>query len=373
METGSTSVLAVAAIAGILPQVVLGPFIGVWVDRWDRKTIMIASDSFIGLCSLAVALLYYQGDVHLWQIYMLLALRSVGGAFHFPAMQASVPLIAPENQLTRIAGVNQMLQSVSNIMGPALGALLVMKFSMMTVMMFDVAGAIIACITLAFVRIPKPAAALKEVHIFRDMKEGFFAIYRHKALSLLLLTWIVTVFAYMPVAALFPLMTYSHFGGGALEMGMVEVAFGVGMLAGAGFLTVLGNVRRRVFVICAAYMALGASTLLSGMLPANGFVLFVILVAVMGVTSPVFHSILTAVLQTEVAPELLGRAFSLFISAAMLPSLLGLTAMGIVGDVLGVDNVFMVSGLIVLAVGVVGMALPALKPLDGFEAVHAVK
>ncbi len=99
IETGSAEVLAYATIASLLPQLVLGMFTGVFVDRWNRKRIMILSDIFIALCTLTIAILFYATDVKISYIYALLALRSAGMAFHVPAMQASVPLLAPPDKL----------------------------------------------------------------------------------------------------------------------------------------------------------------------------------------------------------------------------------------------------------------------------------
>mgnify|MGYP003358669635 CR=1 FL=1 len=144
IETGSAEVLALAAIAGMLPQSLLGPVVGVYVDRWDRKRTMILADSFIAFCTLILAVLFWFDVAQMWHIYILLACRSVGSAFHTPSMQASVPLLAPEAQLTRVAGVNQIINSLSNIIGPALGAVLISFTGIGNILLLDVAGAIIA-------------------------------------------------------------------------------------------------------------------------------------------------------------------------------------------------------------------------------------
>ena len=157
METGSAEVLSYAAIAGLLPQILLGPMAGVFVDRWNRKWTMIGADSFVALCSAVIALLFYLDMVELWSIYLLLMLRSIGGAFHAPAMKSSIPLLAPPSELVRIAGINEVIQSVCTICGPMLGAALLLAFNMSVVMLLDVAGAFMACISLLFVFIPNPA------------------------------------------------------------------------------------------------------------------------------------------------------------------------------------------------------------------------
>ena len=91
LETGSAEILATAAIASLLPQSLLGFFVGVYIDRWDRKRTMILADCFIALCTLLLAISFWTDHIVLWEIYLLLVCRSVGSAFHMPAMQASVP------------------------------------------------------------------------------------------------------------------------------------------------------------------------------------------------------------------------------------------------------------------------------------------
>lgn len=78
LKTGSAEVLSFATIAALLPQALLGPFAGVFVDRWNRKWTMIGADSFVALCSGVIALLFYLDIIELWHIYLLLMLRSVG-------------------------------------------------------------------------------------------------------------------------------------------------------------------------------------------------------------------------------------------------------------------------------------------------------
>ena len=157
-ETKSAETLAFATIAAMLPQGILGMFSGVFIDRWSRKKIMILSDSFIAFCTLILAFLFYFEQAEVWQIYLLLALRSIGSAFHAPSMQASIPLLAPESQLLRIAGINQMINSACNIAGPALGALAITTLAMPVVLMLDVIGAVLACILVSFRQNTKPSS-----------------------------------------------------------------------------------------------------------------------------------------------------------------------------------------------------------------------
>lgn len=115
-KSGSATVLAIATLVGMLPQIVIGPFAGALVDRWNRRTIMILADGTIAVFSLLLAYLFATGTVEIWHVYAIMFIRSTGGAFHFPAMAATTPLMVPAEQLTRINGLNQALQGINSFL-----------------------------------------------------------------------------------------------------------------------------------------------------------------------------------------------------------------------------------------------------------------
>ncbi len=365
-ETKSATVLAMSAIASMLPQALIGPFTGVLIDRWDRKKIMIYSDSFIALCSLGIGIMAFTDTISVVSIYVLLALRSVGSAFHGPSMQASIPLLAPREELTRISGINQMILSVSSIAGPALGALLLTVSNLGVVMLFDVAGAVIALITLLFVRIPpapRSAESIENPHVFREMKEGFLIIARNRGMLWLFAFSVLVMLFLMPVAVLFPLMTLEHFNGNAYQMSLIEIIWGVGMVAGGALLGFLKLKTNEVVLINVSYLLLGISFLVSGVLSPDGFAGFVILTALGGISGAMYHSLFTATVQRVVAPEALGRVFSLFGSVSVLPSLIGLTATGFIADTIGVVYAFLYSGILIILIGIAAMCVPSMLAL----------
>ena len=302
LETGSAEVLSFATIAALLPQVVLGPFAGVFVDRWSRKWTMILADSFVALCSSIIALLFYLDVIEIWQIYLLLMLRSVGSAFHAPAMKSSIPLLAPEKELTRIASINQTIQALCNICGPVLGAALIVSTNMSVVMLLDVAGAAIACTTLMFVFIPNPEKTETETtnNVLRDMKEGFQAICSNCGLKWVMVTEVLITFFIMPVVALIPLMTLKNFSGTAYQVSLIELLFGSGALVG-GILLGIWNPRiRKVVMINISYIIIGVSIFVSGILPPSAFIIYAIFAIVQGISMPFYSGPFTALLQTQI-------------------------------------------------------------------------
>jgi len=365
-ETKSAEVLSFAMIAALLPQTMIGPFVGVFVDRWSRKRTMILADSFVAFCSAVLALLFYLDCVEIWHIYALLAFRSVGSAFHNPAMEASVPLLAPESELLRVSGINQVIYSICNIAGPALGAVFMTSFDMTYVLMFDVVGAIIACSSLLFVFIPNPEKKSEETErdVLREMREGFNVVYEKIGLRRMMMISITVTFFLMPVATLFPLMTLNHFNGNAFQMSLVEVIWGVGMLVGGAILSIWKFKVRKTTLINASYVVLGLTFLFSGVLPESGFVYFVILTALAGVSAPFFHGPFTSLLQIYIHPSYLGRVFSLLGSVSMLPSMVGLAATGYIADTIGVANSFIISGAVITVAGIYSFFVKTIRSLE---------
>lgn len=105
-----------------MPQLILGPFAGVWIDRLKRKRIIICADLFIGLCAAVFAVLFLFMDVPHWVACAVLGLRAVGNVFHTPAISAALPMIVPEQELVRANGWTQFFQSGAFMLGPVLGA-----------------------------------------------------------------------------------------------------------------------------------------------------------------------------------------------------------------------------------------------------------
>ena len=121
--TGSATVLATATMIGLLPQVLMGPFFGALVDRWNRKRIMLISDSVIALASAWLAWMFYIDAATVTHVFVVLGVRAIGGAIHAPAMLASTTLMVPEEHYVRIQGLNQALTNGSPLLAAPLGAL----------------------------------------------------------------------------------------------------------------------------------------------------------------------------------------------------------------------------------------------------------
>ncbi len=364
-KTNSAMVLSIATLMGFLPQAVIGPFAGTFVDRHSRKGVMIGADLMIAATGGFLAVVSVFMELPIWLIMLVLFVRSIGNAFHSPASSAVTPLMVPQDQLTKCAGYNQTMQAAVSLISPAAAAFLYSVWSLSTIILLDIIGAVLACGVVAVLSIPNPPICTGESQnsFFRDMKEGYFELKKNKGLFALL--WIGTayMFFFMPISAFYPLMSMGYFRGTPTHASIAEIAFAGGMLAGGILLSVWGGFKNRIFSIGLSVLVMGVSIAISGLLPTNAFFIFVICCTVMGLTSP-FYGVQNALFQEQLPPEYLGRVFSLLGSVMSFAMPLGLLCSGIFAELIGVEKWFLLCGIGIIAVAVLVFVLPVLRNVD---------
>lgn len=367
-STGSAVVLATMAIFSMLPQVILGPFIGALVDRLNRRMVMIFSDASIAVVTVGLAALFLSGRIEYWHLYAAALARSLMGVFHWTAMNASTSLMVPKDQLARVAGLNQTLQGILTIAAPPLGALVVSLMPMGPIMLIDVVTAALAVLPLLFIRIPQPenvsAEAVSPLGLLRDVRDGFAYLRAMPGLLIVMIMATLINFFLNPTGTLTPLLVTRHFGGGAWHLSAIESAFGFGIIAGGLLLSVWGGFKRRIITSLVFLLVMGAATLLTGIAPSRLFIVAVVGSALAGITGPMVNGPLFALLQDRIAPEMQGRIFSLTISVAGAISPLGMAIAAPVADNLGIQVWWWIGGAACLLMGIVAMFIPAVVNLE---------
>lgn len=366
-ETESATILAFASIAALLPQALLGPIAGPFVDRWDRRLTMIGADLFVAATSLVLIGAFASGEPSVGFIIAVIAARSVGAAFHTPASQAAVPMYVPADQLMRVSGWNFFLGSGVAMAAPVLGAFLMGVAPMQLVIAVDVVGAVIAVTLLMLVRIPHPERAQDDsaaTGLVAEFVAGWRELVRHHGLLDLTIVLVVVTLLYMPINALFPLMTRVHFGGSAFEASIVELAFGAGMLAGSLAIGWMSARWSGVRLVGSGLLLIGAMIALAGLLPSSAFWGFAALSIAMGFSAPMFGAPITAMFQTLIDPSKLGRVMSLYMTLSMLVAPVGLLLAGPLAEQTGVATWFAITGVLIVVCALVALALPAIRALD---------
>lgn len=368
-ESGSATVLAIATLVGMLPMIVLGPFAGALVDRGNRRLIMIFADATIAVFSLLLAYLFITGTVQIWHVYAIMAVRSLGGAFHFPAMSASTPLMVPEGQLTRVNGLNQTLQGINGLIAPPVGALLISILPTQGILLIDVGTALLAILPLVFISIPQPkrhadSENKEKPGLVQDIRAAFAYIRRWPGLVAILFMALFLNFLLVPTGALFPLLVTKHFEKGALELGLINSVEGIGIIAGGILLSIWGGFKKKIVTSMAGIILLGAAVMLLGFTPASLFSMALTAIFLMGFAIPITNGPIGALLQSVIRQDMQGRVMSLIGSAATAIAPLGLLIAGPLSDAFGIRVWFWMGGLICLFIGVAGFFIPTVMNIE---------
>ena len=372
--TGSATILAVGVLISLLPGVVLGPFVGALVDRWSRRRVMIVADGVVALASVALVLLFWSGAIRIWHIYVIMLVRAIGGAFHWPAMSASTPLMVPKEHLPRVAGLNQAMGGAVNIISPPLGALLLSLLPLHEIMAIDVITAALAIVPLFFIPIPQPlrgtGAAASRPTLWADIGEGFRYVWSWPGLVGICVLAMMLNFFVNPAMSLMPILVTRDFGGEALRLGWMNSAWGVGLVVGGLALSTWGGFRRRIVTMLMGIIGLGIGVLLVGLTPASFFPLALIGLFFGAVMNSLCNGSAFALLQQVVAPEMQGRVFTLVISLCGAVTPLSMAIAGPLADKVGVRTLYLVAGVAQIVLGAGAFFVPAIMHIEDAHRAH---
>jgi len=374
-KTGSATVLATATLVAVLPGIFIGPFAGALVDRWNRRLVMMVADTLIAVATLGLIALYAAGLMQVWHVYAVMFIRAALGGFHWPAMQSSTSLMVPKEQLARIAGINQTLQGVMNIVAPPLGALLLGFLPLNGVMAIDVITALLAVMPLFFIPIPQPVRddlsatgqrgqAQAAPSVWADLRAGLRYVAGWPGLMAVMVMAMIINFVVDPAFSLMPILITKHFGRGAVELGWLESSWGIGVVVGGLALSVWGGFKRRVVTSLLGIVGMGIGTLIVGFSPAAAFVMALAGMFFAGFMNPIVNGPFMAVLQSMVAPEMQGRVFSLIQSAATAMMPLSLLVAGPLADAFGVRVWYVAGGVLCIAIGLIAFLVPAIMHVE---------
>ena len=320
-RTGSATQFAMIALAATLPAVLISPFAGVLVDRWDRRWVMIVADSFAALATGLIALLYWREALELWHILLAAALGASMGAFQGPAYQASVTLLVPKEQYGRASGLAQMARALANVLTPLLAGILLLRIGLAGILIIDLSSFLLAVLTLAFLRIPRPVESEEGRRarggIWSEAGQGWSYIRLREGLFGMLLLFAFLNFMLGSINALTAPMLLSFTNpeqlGGILSLG------GVGMLLGSIVMSTWGGPRRKIHGVLGFLVVVGLGVALVGIRPSAVVVTAGFFLAMACV--PVVNGSSQAIWQCKVPADLQGRVFATrgMISMAAMP------------------------------------------------------
>lgn len=308
-RTGSVTDLTLIFVCASLPGLLLAPFAGVYIDRWERRRVLVLTDVGAAVGTLSLMALLFADRLELWCIYLVVGFSAAFLSFQIPAFAATVTLMVPKGDLGRANGMLQLGGSAAMIAGPLLAGALVPLVGLSGLIACDLATFVFGIVTLFLARIPSPERSTEAgVATGSLLQEAAFSFrylrLRPGLLGLLAFFALLNLLLAMSQVLATPLVL-SH--GTATQLGMVLAAGSTGMLAGALVMSVWGGPARRMTGILGFSPVLGLGCILIGagqslvLITAGIFLLFFVL--------PIINGCDQAIWQTKVEPELQGRVF----------------------------------------------------------------
>ncbi len=352
LNTKSGVMMAISIICGFLPTFFVSPFAGVWADRFSRKLLIIAADSFIAVSTLILAVLFLLGYDSLWLMFAVSAIRSLGGGIQSPAVSAVLPQLVPEDKLTKVNATNGSVQSLVMLLSPMASGALLSVAPIEIIFFIDVVTAAIAVFIMTFlVQVPVHAKALQK-HVtgyFDDAMVGIRYIGSHKFVKTMFRYFAIYFFMAAPVAFLTPLQVTRTFGDEVWRLTAIEIVFSVGTMAGGILLASWQGFRNKIHTMVFSSTILGLFTFALGITPV--FWLYLFFMAVVGLAMPFFNTPAMVLLQEKVENDFLGRVFGVLSMISSITMPLGMLIFGPLADVIAIEPMLISTGLIMAIIG----------------------
>jgi MFS transporter, DHA3 family, macrolide efflux protein len=365
--TGSTTAIATLTILVAIPTVSLGLIAGVYVDRFDRKRIMLFSDA--ARAALVIGLIFVSSKENLWLIYVLSFLQATVGTFFGPARGALMQKLIPKEQLLEAGSISQTSVVISSLAGSAFAGILYgLTQSFWLAFVVDAATFLISFALVWAVNAPKHEARAESngvASIFRELLEGFRVITQNRFLIALLVAGGVTMFGFGAVNVLMVPLMINILKVPPVWLGALEGAQTGGMILGGVFLTGLAS-RLNINWVIVLGLA-GMSVLTAGMGLASNVIVFSLVMFGFGLIVVPLNSAAGAMMQKIVSNDMMGRVGSSFNVVVGGTNLISMGLTGTLGAGIGLQNVFLVSSAVVALAAILSgmlLLLPERKPSE---------
>ena len=348
LKTQSGIMMTISIICGFLPTFFISPFAGVWADRYNRKILIILSDSMIAIATLVLAILFLMGYNALWLLFVISAIRALGSGIQTPAIGAILPQLVPEDKLIKVNSINGTVQSLVFLASPMLSGALLSMASIEVILFIDVITAIIGVSTLLlFVKVPdhSKVSEKQSTSYLSDFSKGLEYIKSHAYVKKFFFFCAFFFFLATPVAFLTPLLVTRSYGIEVWKLIANEITFSVGMIIGGIVMSVWGGFKNKVYTMALSSIVMGICTFALGVIPV--FWIYLFFMVVFGIAMPMFNTPSTVLLQEKVDENYIGRVFGVYgmISSAVMP--LGMLIFGPLSDIIKIEWLLVGTGIFI--------------------------
>ncbi|MFW9922401.1 MAG: MFS transporter [Candidatus Thorarchaeota archaeon] len=357
--TQSELMLGIASLVSMGPYLLVVPFSGVIADKVNKKKLLIIVDALQSLFTVILTIffmIFYDPNSSQYTTFLLTmvfvtsGLRGVMQAFHSPVVSSLVPIMIPKKHLSRMNGVNYLINGIINVIGPALGAVLLSFIGIRISLWIDLATFLIAVIPLILIKIP---SVIKEkdtkITFVKDFKEGIDVIRNIKGLFSVIFIATLINFFFAPLGTLLPIFINKVHSGNegnyALVMGFLQAGVIIGALFMTFFKGFKNKIRTAIMLIIIMFIGQGLLILVPTTLNARFWIIGIILFFTI-ITNPASNVSFNTSLQLLIPKDKMGRVSSVlsFLAGAITP--IGSFLAGVIGEFIPVAYLFTGSSII---------------------------
>ena len=350
--TGSAMKMVVIGLLQTIPPLVLAPLIGVYLDRTNKKSVMVWVDIVRTVLVMLIPLLYAFDELTLERLYVAVFLLAIVSTIFGPALSSAVPQLVRRDQLT---AANALLQTTTNIgllIGPLVSGIGIALIGSQNVLYINAVTFFVSALCLIPIRLrPMETSAASETRrgsLSQELLAGVRFVYFDQSVLVLMMTAALYSLAASAFAFMLPVFAEQNLSVGALELGALWSALGAGMIAASTWLASLtqGDLHGRFTLIFRSMMVGGLAmcglSLLTAPLIAGALILII------GGSTAMFMPIVWGVLQEVTPAPLLGRVFTTFSTGSMASAMAGMAGFGWAADKMGPHVSLLGIGLVLL-------------------------
>lgn len=348
LTTSSGVMMTIATICGYLPQILISLFAGVWIDRHNRKYLIMLSDGMIACATICILLAFIMGVGNIWLLFIVLLVRSAGTGIQTPAVNALLPQLVPQEHLMRINGIQSTLTSLTMFLSPAVSGFVLSIMSIEATFFIDIITAILANLIMIWVRVNPIRVNNTSQTMLQGVKESFSYLKNHAFMKHQLMYLIMVMLFISPAAFLTPLLVSRSFGSEVWRLTASEMTFSIGAVCGGMLISLWGGYKNRMKTVMLMTAIYGFFMVGIGLSPI--YLIYLVCNFLIGITMPCFNAPVNVSIQEQVEPSMQGRIFSLLqlANACSLP--LGTILFGPLADFMNVQFIFLGTGCIVISI-----------------------
>lgn len=337
-KTGSTGLMGTLMAVSMLPRLIISPFAGVWVDRLDRKQIIVWMDFIRGLVAVLVGIAAFTDLIEIWMVFAAGIILGICAAFFNPAVSSVIPDVAPASKIMQANSAFNMIYSGTNILGNPIGGVAYQMLGAPIMFLFNGISYFFSAATEVFIKIPKIQKEAEQLHFFEDMLQGFRFMWKFTGLrSTLLIAAGLNLFANTAMVLMMPFFQVTE------GLGPGKYGFAIALFTGGSFVGMLAtssiNIKPMQRYMIFILTGLISSTFFAVFPFSNNMLIISILLFFAGLLNAILNVLFQTCIQLSVPQNMRGKVFAMMGTILMGLTPIGMALGGVMAEFIAVKYV----------------------------------